>query len=303
MGGDYSSAWLRFLLIFAGLSACAYHPDDFQRPVDASASSQVAPTPPPPPIPEGEALYQLLYADEFGEAARPLGQRARILAWIHGSGLTDAQLDALIPLSRQVVAAVAEDQANREALGPKELKAYGDTYRALILAFTGKGSLSADDLERHATDLREARVALWGKEDPHRARYKRVAAVMGLAQVWVNTLSAEQKFSLSKVRFFLRRDLSALARPGHYEQMVVGTWDVGDFDTLRYAGRIENESALNIGGLWSAEAYRVRPGEYLTGLKVQALMARAVLQPGFIGAIEVALGRREPLDFGPNKDD
>ena len=297
MGGDNSSIWPRYLLIFAGLSACAVHPDDFKRPVDAAALTSIAATPPAPPIVEGEPLYQMLYADEFGEEARPLGQRARILAWIHGAGLTDAQLGALIPLSNTVVAAVAEDAADRAALGPIEHSVYGPTYRALIMAFAGQGSLSAEDLTRHAADLRAARIALWGETNPHKARYQRVGVMLKAVQSWVNTLSATQKRELADVRFFLRRDLSPLARPGHYEAMIAGTWDVGDFDTLRYAGRAEDEAAMNIGGLWSAEAYRVRPGEHLTALQAQALMARAVVEPGFVGAIEVALGRRQPLDF------
>jgi hypothetical protein len=259
--------------------------------------ASLEPTPPAPPIPEGEPLYQMLYADEFGPEARALGQRARILAWIHGSGLSEEQLAALIPLSTQVVEAVAEDGAARRALGPGELEAYAPTYTALIKAFAGEGSLSAEDLGRHAEDLRAARVALWGETDPHRARYKRVAAMLGWVQSWVNTLSLEQRQALTQARFFLRRDLSPLARPGHYEAMVAGTWDVGDFDTLRYAGRPEDEAALNIGGLWSAEAYRVRPGEHFTALQTQALMVRALVEPGLVGAIEVALGQREPLAF------
>ena len=81
--------------------------------------------------------------------------------------------------------------------------------------------------------------------------------------------------------------------------MVAGTWDAGDFDTLRYAGRSPGEEAMDVGGLWRAEAYRVRPGEHLTALQTQALVAAAVLEPGFAGAVEVVLGRRESLDFSP----
>lgn len=292
-----SNIWPRTLLILAGLSACAYHPDDFKRPVDASTQQTHEATPPAPPIPEGEALYQMLYADEFGEEARPLGQRARILAWIHTAGLSPDQLKALIPLSRSLSAAVSEDKAEREALGVREKAAYAPTYSALIEAFAGQGSLSAEDLGRHAAALREARTALWGETDPHRARFERLRAALAEVQAWVNALSEEQRLQLASVRFFLRRDISPLARPGHYEAMIAGTWDVGDFDTLRYAGRAPTEDALNIGGLWSAEAYRVRPGEHLTALQTQALIARAVLEPGLVGAVEVALGLRDPLSF------
>ncbi len=284
-------------LIFSGLVACAYHPDDFKRPVDESTQQSFSAAPPAPPIPEGEALYQMLYADEFGDEARAMGQRARMLAWLNQTNLDSTQLEALIPLAQRVRQAVEDDEAERMALGPKELAAYRSTYESLIKAFVGQGSLSAEDLSRHASDLREARTRLWGETNPHKARYKRVAKVLADTQVWVNGLSDEQKNNLAKVRFFLRRQLSPLSRPGHYESMLSGSWDVGDFDTLRYAGRSPNEAALDIGGLWSAEAYRVRPGTHLTALQVQALVARATMEPGLVEAIEVVLGRREPLNF------
>jgi len=285
------------MCIVAGLSGCAYHPDDFKRPISDDAAQSVAAVPPAPPVPEGEPLYQMLYADEFGEEARALGQRARMLAWLHGSGLEEEQLRALIPLAAAVAAAVDEDEAERSALGPRELEAYGETYRALIKAFAGQQSLSAEEMAQHATALRTARTALWGETDPHKARFARVGSVLGQIQAWVNSLSKEQQSRLAEVRFFLRRPLSPLARPGHYESMLAGSWDIGDFDTLRYAGRSPNDAAMNIGGLFAAEAYRVRPNTHLTALQVQALMARALLEPGLVEAVEVVLGEREPLAF------
>ena len=149
----------------------------------------------------------------------------------------------------------------------------------------------------HAEALRVARTALWGERDPHKARFARVGAVLGKIQAWVNGLSEEQRSRLAEVRFFLRRPLAPLARPGHYEAMLAGSWDIGDFDTLRYAGRSPNDAAMNIGGLFAAEAYRVRPNTHLTALQVQALMARALLEPGLVEAIEVVLGERAPLAF------
>lgn len=288
---------LRTMCIVAGLWGCAYHPDDFKRPVSDAETQSVAAVPPAPPVPEGEPLYQMLYADEFGEEARALGQRARMLAWLHGSGLEEEQLRALIPLASAVASAVDEDEAERAELGPKELEAYGETYRVLIQAFSGRAPLSAEDMAVHAEALRVARTALWGERDPHKARFARVGAVLGKIQAWVNGLSDEQRSRLAEVRFFLRRPLAPLARPGHYEAMLAGSWDIGDFDTLRYAGRSPNDAAMNIGGLFAAEAYRVRPNTHLTALQVQALMARALLEPGLVEAIEVVLGERAPLAF------
>ena len=178
-----------------------------------------------------------------------------------------------------------------------ELEAYGDTYRTLIKAFAGQESLSAEEMTQHPDTLRTDRTALWGETDPHKARFARIGLVLGQIQAWVNSLSKEQQSRLAEVRFFLRRPLSPLARPGHYESMLAGSWDIGDFDTLRYAGRSPNDSAMNIGGLFAAEAYRVRPNTHLTALQVQALMARALLEPGLVQAIEVVLGEREPLAF------
>lgn len=287
------------VLIIAGFTACAYHPDDFKRPAESGPVMSTAATPPAPPIAEGEPLYQLLYADEFGEEARQLGQRTRILGWLHTAELEPEQVESLIVLSHLVQDAVAEDRRARADLGPKELEAYRPVYEKLIRAFAGDMPLKAADLTQAADDLRNARTLVWEQTDPHRARFERMRDVLRAVQTWVATLDESQQQRLANVRFFLRRSVSPLARPGHYESMVAGTWDAGDFDTLRYAGRSPGEDALDIGGLWRAEAYRVRPGEHLTALQIQALVAAAVLEPGFQGALEVALDRREPLDFSP----
>ena len=287
----------RVLLILAGLNGCAYHPDDFNRPKESGSRAVVGATPPAPPIPEGEALYQMLYADEFGEEARGLGQRARILGWLHGAGLERAQIEALIVLSKDVQQAVADDDMARRALGPRELEMYAPIYEQIIEGLTGKASLSASDLQQHSEALRVARKKVWGEGDPHRARYEATRGVLKKVEGWVNTLDAEQREKLLNVRFFLRRSMGPLARPAHYEAMIAGTWDVGDFDTLRYAGRSASEAALDIGGLWRAESFRIHRSDQFTALQLQALMAAAVLEPGFVSALEVALGDREPLSF------
>jgi hypothetical protein len=248
-------------------------------------------------VPEGEALYQMLYADEFGEEARALGQRARILAWLYDARLTESQMEEVILLSGKVATLVADDDAARRALGPAEREHYGPVYEALITSFSGNAPLSTADLETHASALRAARQQVYGEQNPHQMQYQRARAALGLVGSWVKTLSEEQRVRIGNVRFFLRRGLSPLARPGHYETMIAGTWDAGDFDTLQFSGRSPNESAMDIGGLWSAEQYRIRPGEHLTEVQTQAIMARAILEPGFAQAVEVALKRREPLDF------
>lgn len=289
----------RVLLILAGLCGCAYHPEDFTRPKESRAQVALDATPPAPPIPEGEALYQMLYADEFGEEARKLGQRARILGWLHVADLTPAQLEALILLSVEIQQLVADDEAARQALGAQEHEMYAPVYREIIKGLAGKVSLTASELQRHSDALRVARGTVWGKTDPHRDRYERTRTLLKKVEAWVYTLAPKQRDDLGNVRFFLRRSMGPLARPAHYEAMIAGTWDMGDFDTLRYAGRTGQDEALDIGGLWQAEAYRTRQKNPLTSLQLQALMATAVLEPGFVSAIEVALGRREPLSFSP----
>ena len=286
-----------FLLIFAGPAGCAPRPDEFLRPrIEENKGEHVA-VPPAPPIPEGEALYQMLYADEFGEEARALGQRARILAWLYDAQLTEEQLESVILLSQKVSTIVAEDTSERLSLGPVEREHYGPIYESLIASFSGNGTLSAADLQAHAASLRLARQKVYADRNPHRMQYERARAALGLVGSWVQTLTDEQRKRIGNVRFFLRRGLSPLARPGHYESMIAGTWDAGDFDTLQFSGRSPNESAMDIGGLWSAEHYRVRPGEHLTEVQTQAIMAKAVVEPGFVQAVEVALKRREALSF------
>lgn len=300
MGAVVEGAYMKIrLLIIAGFWGCAYHPDDFMRPVESGPEMSTAATPPAPPIAEGEPLYQMLYADEFGDDARQWGQRARILGWLHTASLGPTQVESLIELSSVVREAVEADRVEREAIGARELEAYRPIYTKLIRAFSGESSLSAADLTEAAEELRTARIAVWGAESPHQARFDRMRMVLRSVQAWTATLDTAQRERLADVRFFLRRSMGPLARPGHYESMIAGTWDAGDFDTLRYAGRSPAEDSMDIGGLWRAEAYRVRPGEHLTALQTQALVAAAVLEPGFVGALEVALGQRDPLDFSP----
>ena len=146
-----------------------------------------------------------------------------------------------------------------------------------------------------AEQLRQARSSLWGDVDPHRAQFLRLKKALKSVGNWVNTLSYEQLKTMANVRFFLWRSLSPLSRSGHYETMIAGTWDAGDFDTLRYAGRSLNEEAsilVDYGVL-------KRTGGQVSismRLQTQAIVARR-LEPGFVQAVEVHLGQREPLDF------
>jgi hypothetical protein len=280
-------------------AGCKYGPDDFARRVTDEEVVTLTPSPPSAPVPEGEKLYQLLYGDEFGPAARPLGQRVRILAWLHGLGLDSDQRDALARLAIEVQGAVHLDRVERDRLGEAELAAYSPIYTELIRGFTGERPLDAADLEAFSESLSAARLQVHVAGDPHRQAFERTKKILQLVQSWTNTLDKAQRERLADARFFLRRRLGPLVNPGHYEALVGTRWDEGDFNTLRYAARDVDEPAMDLGGLWRSEAYRVKPGMHLNAMQVQAIVAMAVTEPGFSATLQVAAGQRAPLDFAP----
>ena len=130
------------------------------------------------------------------------GASAPILGWLHTVELDPTQLEGLIALSRTVHAAVESDREERALMGSKELAAYKPIYAQLIRAFSGEGSLSAEDLTQAAADLRVARQAVWGDADPHRARFERMRDVLKSVQSWVALLSEDQRNELANARFF-----------------------------------------------------------------------------------------------------
>ena len=148
------------------------------------------------------------------------------------------------------------------------------------------------DWAAHASRLEEARAGL---EDPRARQLQGVKDQLQAAETWIATLTPTQQQALASSRFFLRKKLGAMVNPGDHEALVGTRWDAGDFDSKE----LTDGEGMDLGGLWSSEPYRAHPKNYLKPLQVQAITVLALTEPGLVGAAEVLLGRRDPLDLGP----
>ena len=276
------------------LAACRIDDRSLARPPTGTPPVALPASPPPAPRVEGEKLYQLLYAEELGDAARPSGQRARMLVWMDAVALTPAQLTTLRDIIAEVRAAQAAHDAQRAAAGEAERAGYVPVHEALIRALANGGSAASLDLAALAGRLEAAAPS----KDPRADAYARVASLFPIVQKWIESLSADQQKVLGQSRFFLARRLSAYHAPGDYSAFVGSAWDGGDFGSLRATLRPDAEGHLDVGGLWATEQFFGSPDHDLRGYQLAVLVLFAVQEPGLDEAIEVRLGLREPMDFG-----
>ena len=279
--------------------SCVYGPDDFRKRVTEADEVQVETTPPPAPSAQGEALYQVLYRDEFGDAARPAGQRARMLAWLVSLDLSAAQLHGLKSLCGAVADIRRGEAVDQATVGARESIHYGPIYAELIGSLAQGSPPDEEASARIAQQLETAHAQVHGEGSPLGRQRQRAQGVIEAIVRWMGTLSPDQSQAVSSARFFLRRRVGPLVNPGHYEWVVGSRWDAGDFDILRFTGSDEEDGGVDMAGLWQAEAYRVQPDAHLRLLQARAIMAMAVTEPGLVEAIEVLQGQREPLDFRP----
>lgn len=270
------------------------------RPEEAAAPSLEAP-PPPAEGPEAQALYQVLFEGELGPEAHALGQRARALAWFEAMAFTEAQLQGLRELARELTrreALMAEAEA---AAAKQELAALEPVYAELIPLLLRAEEASAEELAAAGTRLAEARKQA-GAGTLHRLRHEQLRGMLDETRAWVETLDASQQATLGQSRFLLRHRVGPLSTPGDHAELLGTVWDGAAFDTL-VLGRLPTaEEPLDIGGLWASEDVRNTPDHQLGGVQRQVLVLLAAREPGLVAAIEVKLGERAPLDLGPGGD-
>jgi len=289
---------IRWILALSTLQVgCVYGPDDFRKKVTEQDEVKVDVPPPPATTLQGDTLYQVLYQDEYGAAARPAGQRARMLAWLVTLQLSAAQLEGLRELCLSVASIRKGEAVDQAAVGARESLRYGAIYAELIQTLAGGSTLDEETAGALAKRLEAARAHVHADGLPQGRQRQRARGVIEAIVTWMGTLSAEQADQVSSARFFLRRRIGPLVNPGHYEWVVGSRWDAGDFDILRFTGTDEEDGGMDLGGLWQAEAYRVQPDAHLRLLQARAIMAMAVTEPGLPEAIEVLQGQRQPLDF------
>ncbi len=280
-----------------GLTACDVEPSMFRGVGRQPDVTEILSSPPTSP-PEGERLYQLLYADEHGTTARQAGQRARMIGWVRSLSLSARQLEDLHGLIIHFRERMKFYQAELAAVDALEAELYGPIYADVIARLAGPDPWDQTALDALAGRLAEAQAKV-AEEAPHTLARDRVQQQVHAIEDWANTLTDPQKERLSHSRYFLRRRLGPLGNPGHYESLIGTLWDVGDFDSLRYAQRLEDEHAMDIGGLWSSEPLRTGPDWYLSPIQLKTIVFLALTEPGICEAVEVLRGLREPDQYGP----
>lgn len=269
--------------------SCAIDSSQFERRSGDPVLSEPEASAPPAAQAEAQPLYQQLYQDEVGDDARPLGQRARMLAWMVGLSLTGPQLEELLAAHAALVALGERRTRDRAEQGQAELQHLGPVYEELVVALASDGALEGIDGR-----LAEARAAL---PDAQTEELARTREALDRAGLWLDTLNPPQRERVAEARYFLRRGLGPLVNPGDYEQIVGTRWMAGDFEALKTAE--PSTEAMDLGGLWTAEAWRAHPDDLLGPLQQQAIALMALTEPGVDQAAEVLLKRREPLDFSP----
>ncbi len=276
-----SAAWLACVASLA----CKVDSTDFQRAPTLEAVALEGPTPPPAQGPEGEKLYQLLFAGELGPQAADMGQHARMLVWLGVMDFSEVQLDALVRLLDRLDAAREDQQAQRVDQDLRELTILGPIYQRIAEAWSAGATPTEAELAAFATELQAARATLYGDEDPRAAELARTTVLMDHVGAWVTTLSPQQQHDLAQCRFFLRRRLGPLLNPGDYGDLTGISWDGGDFRGINTTFRDDDEHHMDIGGLWSTEHMRAPPHLYLDTLQLKALVVMALKEPGLRAAI------------------
>lgn len=231
-------------------------------------------------------LYEQLYAGEPGPVSRILGDRVRILAWLHALAPSPAQLAALRAASRDVRArlATAEDGAAKADLAAAE--ALGPGYRALATALARETGPADADLATAAAQITTARAGL---TDARSLRTEAVRAAMDRAGGVVDAFSTDQRAAMRHALFFLRRPLGSDFSPDAWSSVLGQTWEGGDFGTLaRTSPGPEAPGSLDIGGIWRIDGDDATKG--ISRLRLQVLVGLALAHPGLCGALDARAG-------------
>lgn len=261
----------------------------------------IAATPTPAPGPSSEKLYQMLYAGEFGDGATAAGQRLRILAWSSYVGFDPKQLTSLIGLSDTVRDLEAQGARDLQALGESEGTALNPVYQDLIGRYANGSTVTETELQGAADRLEQAKIQAYGGTDPRGAHYQGVMKVLRMVNSWVSAQPKEMQEKIGACRFFLQRRLGPFTNPGDYGLWLGTAWSGANFASLKTELRPVDEGQMDIGGLWGADEVENSPEASLHGLRVAVLLLFAMETEGFVEALEVRLGTREPGDYHPRE--
>lgn len=290
---------MRLTMLPLLLVACRVDPPTLERAGEDGKAPLVA-APPPAPGPEGELLYQQLYAGEFGPSAGRVGHRARVLAWFEHVAFTMEQLSSFASLASELARLRAEDEAYLAEVDAREAATLTPVYAELIALYAGSEPVTDDQLAPLSKALEAARVAAYPDGvDPRARHYTHVRLALSRVSRWLGSVPAAQVARVADCRFFLQRRLGPFIAPGDYSKWLGTAWNGSDYASLRTGVRPENEGMMDIGGLWSYEPLASDDAASITDLRAAVLVLLAVETEGFEEAIAVARGERAVDDFSP----
>ncbi|MSQ03706.1 MAG: hypothetical protein EXR71_17770 [Myxococcales bacterium] len=243
----------------------------------------------PPPTADGaeqERLFQVLYAGEVGDQSFEAGQRVRVRAWLASMGFSANEREALTvamaAIAKQLELANQEERQFAEAESAQLLPIYAE----IEAGYASGQQVTEDEMAGWSKRLTAARVAAYGEGTPASVRQARVRSTLDAVAPFVSQLSEDGRARMAAARFFLVRRVSPIGRVGAYHALVGLDWDGGEFPQLNEETTILEQPHMDIGGLWALEKYRgARPGTYLTGRQVQAIVIMACLEPALVEAL------------------
>ena len=244
----------------------------------------------PLPLP----LAEVLYGGETGEALTPLGDRVRLLLWLRSLSPTEDQVRSLRQASLDVRAMGLKAQAAIQVSGEAEAALLGPLYEDLARALAA-GEPDERLLDETVAALTSARASL--EADPRALRARWVEGALDIAGAYAETLLPEQRSGMVNAMFLVRRNLGPGAAPAAYEGLLGQSWEGASYATLRRVVSPELDH-LDPGGLWTLDAGETDLLGDVRGLRLQALLAMVLAHPDLVGACEVLLGERAPLDLG-----
>lgn len=282
-------------LFFGFFLGCQVNLAEVGKPEGAGIRTVEATAPPAPNV-GGDRLYHSLYAGEVGENAP--GQRLRILAWLQYVAFDRAQLQNLLGLTKQIRNMQAQSERDLQGLRDSEAQNLSPLYQELVARYAKDPPPTEKELEEYGRRLEQARQQSYGGTDPKGAHFQQVKKALTRVQGWVEKLPEDQKNRISACRFFLQRKLGPFTNPGDYGLWLGTAWSGANFASLKTEMRPVDEGQMDIGGLFSSEdAEKGRDGAALQGLRVAVLLLFAIETDGFLEAVEVRMGERDPGSY------
>lgn len=236
----------------------------------------------------GPPLYQLLYAGEHGDAAHAAGQRLRARIWLDHLAPTPEQARALRELVALAAALRQEQDAERAALGAREVALLLPLYAELDALLDRPGASDPAALQDLATRIAAARGEVTAEADPAVTGFRRVTKLFEAARSAVRTFPADQREALGAARLLLERSVSPLRTPGADAAQLGGTWEAMDFAALKVDPRDAAADPLDIGGLWSTEKIDQAGNTDLIEAQLAAILMVAAQEPALATALGVA---------------